>query len=153
MKGLGVMRVRTEKVPEGNEEIVFRYHEMTEEKERILNYLNRTQSTLIGKKDGNQVVLTPEEIIYLESVDGVTYIYTKDEVYSSGLSLAAAEAEFESQGYFRCSKSMVLNIYHIKRLKSEAGNRIDAEMGNGEHVIISRRYAKELRQILKGGIR
>ena len=44
-----------------------------------------------------------------------------------------------------------MNIYQIDRLKSKAENRIDAQMKNGEHVIISRRYAKELRRILKGG--
>ena len=45
---------------------------------------------------------------------------------------------------------MIINIYRIEKLKSESGNRIDAMMDNGEHVIISRRYAKELRSILRG---
>lgn len=46
---------------------------------------------------------------------------------------------------------MILNLYKISFLKSEPGNRIRATMENGEQVMISRRYAKELRQILKGG--
>ena len=43
------------------------------------------------------------------------------------------------------------NIYRIDHLKSEPGNRILATMENGEKVMISRKYAKGLRQILKGG--
>ena len=61
-----------------------------------------------------------------------------------------AEERFARDGFFRCSKSMVINVCHVDRLKSESGNRIDAQMGNGEHVMISRRYAKALRRILKG---
>lgn len=56
----------------------------------------------------------------------------------------------KQKGFFRCSKSMVINIYRINKLKSMSGNRIDVTMDNGEHVIISRRYAKELRSTLKG---
>ena len=47
-------------------------------------------------------------------------------------------------------EKLIINIYRIEKLKSESGNRIDAMMDNGEHVIISRRYAKELRTILRG---
>ena len=52
--------------------------------------------------------------------------------------------------YFRCSKSMIINIYRISRLQSESGGRINAVMENGEHVIISRSYAKEFRRVLRG---
>ena len=58
---------------------------------------------------------------------------------------------YSEEGFFRCSKAMVLNVYRIEKLQSLSGNRIDATMDNGEHVIISRRYAKELRVLLKGG--
>lgn len=145
------MKISIEQVPKEKEEIILRYHEMTEEIQEILDFLKRKDTTLLVKKYGEQVVLTPKQVMYLESVDGVTYVYTPEEVYSSNISLAAAEELFSSQGFFRCSKSMVLNIYQIDRLKSKAENRIDAQMKNGEHVIISRRYAKELRRILKGG--
>ena len=58
---------------------------------------------------------------------------------------------FEERGLFRCAKSMVINIYKIRYLRSEPGNRIRATMDNGEQVMISRKYAKRLRRILKGG--
>lgn len=145
------MRLKLEQVPQGQEELILRYSEMTGEIEELLRYLNREEHTILAKRDGEQVIIRPADVIYLESVEGVTYLYTEDAVYASGISLAAAETEFEAEGFFRCSKSMVINLYHIDKLKSEAGNRIDACMGNGEHVIISRRYAKSLRRILKGG--
>lgn len=147
----GEMKIRLEQIAEGNDEVILRYREMTPQITALLHYLDRTGTMLVGKRDGQQVVLHPRDVIYLESVDGITYLYTPDEVYSSGESLTAAQEKYSEEGYFRCSKSMVMNIYHIDRLQSLSGNRIDAEMSNGEHVIISRHYAKELRRILKGG--
>jgi len=46
---------------------------------------------------------------------------------------------------------MVINIYRISHLQSKPGSRICATMENGEEVMISRKYAKGLRQVLKGG--
>ena len=146
------MKIRIEQISEGEAEVVLRYREKTREMEELLAYLNRRSRTLPCRKDGEDVLVKPGEVIYLESVDGTTYAYTEGEVLQAGISLAGAEAEFAEDGFFRCSKSMVINIYHIERLKSEAGNRIDAMMTGGEHVIISRRYAKTLRRILIGKV-
>ena len=144
------MKIRIEQIKDGEEEVILRYREKTREIEEILSYLNKRSKAILCKKDGEDVLVSPNDVIYLESVDGTTYAYTENEVFQAGLSLAGAEAEFSGAGFFRCSKSMVINVYHIERLKSEAGNRIDAMMTGGEHVIISRRYAKALRKLLRG---
>lgn len=147
------MKVSLEQIANGTEEVIIKYKKMTEQIEGIVNYVNHLEDKprLFVVKDGEQFVIAPQNVIYMESVDGVTYLYTSEEVYRTNLSLAAAEAAYIEEGYFRCSKSMVINIYRIEKLKSQSGNRIDAMMDNGEHVMISRRYAKELRRILKGG--
>ncbi|MBQ6888256.1 MAG: LytTR family transcriptional regulator DNA-binding domain-containing protein [Lachnospiraceae bacterium] len=144
------MKVTLQQISAGTEEVVIKYKDMTEQIEGIVNYINRQEKKLIGLKEGQQYAIPPQNVIYLESVDGVTYLYTSMEVYRTNLSLAAVEAMYMEEGYFRCSKAMIINIYRITKLKSESGNRIDAMMDNGEHVIISRRYAKELRRILRG---
>jgi len=144
------MKIRIEQIKDGETEVVLRYHEKTREVEELLAYLNKRSRTLPCRKDGEDVLVRPGDVIYLESVDGTTYAYTEGEVLQTQLSLAGAEAEYANDGFFRCSKSMVINIYHIERLRSESGRRIDAQMTGGEHVIISRRYAKVLRRILAG---
>lgn len=144
------MKITLQQIAGGKEEVIIKYRQMTEQIEDIVCYIEGAGGKLIGIKDGQQVVVRPQSVIYLESVDGSTYLYTEEEVYKSGLTLVAAETAYAEKGYFRCSKSMVVNIYRIARLKSMPGNRIDATMDNGEHIVISRRYAKELRSILRG---
>lgn len=117
----------------------------------VVTLLETVEKKLIGSCHHTEHVIDPKDVYYGESVDGVTYLYTKEEVYRTAYSLMELEERYSARGYFRCSKSTVLNIHAIKSLRSEVGNRIDACLDNGEHIIISRKYAKVLRLILKGG--
>lgn len=145
------MRVVLQRIREGNEEVVIKYKEMTKQIDGIVKYIESQAEKLMGMKDDKQFVINIYDAIYLESVDGITYLYTDTEIYKLNITLLIFESMYAERGFFRCSKSMILNIYRISSLKSMSGNRINATMDNGEHVIISRRYAKELRTILKEG--
>lgn len=144
------MKVTLEQIKEGTEEVIIRYRRMTDRVEGILKYLDGQNEKVLGWKGEQQCLIGVSSILYLESVDGATFFYTEKEMYRAGHSLALFESLYAQDGFFRCSKSMVINIYRIEKLKSMPGNRIDATMDNGEHIVISRRYAKELRSILKG---
>ena len=146
------MKLTMSRIVQGEDEIIIKYREMNEQIESIIGIVQGKGHKISAYGDGSIHLLFPEEIYYLESVDGVTFAYLKDKVYRVSMSLFELAVCYENRGFFRCSKSMVLNIYKISHLKSEPGNRILATMENGEQVMISRKYAKELRQILKGGL-
>ncbi len=145
------MKLTMNKIPEGEEEVIIRYREMNEQIEAIAGIVQGAGKKIYGEADGRKAMLMPEDIFYLESVDGATYAYLKDKVYKVFESLEKLSVYYEGRGFFRCSKSMVINIYKVDYLKSEPGNRIRATMENEEQVMISRKYAKKLRAILKGG--
>mgnify|MGYP001049109562 CR=1 FL=1 len=143
------MKVTLQQIDRGNEEVIVRYREMTEQLAGIVEYLEGKGEKLAGTRDGKQFFVNIQDILYLESVDGVTWFYTKSEVFRTGYTLALFETLYAQDGFFRCSKSAMLNIDRISMLKSMSGNRIDATMDNGEHIVISRRYAGDLRNILR----
>lgn len=144
------MKVTEEQITSGSDEVIVRYQKKTEEVSRILTFLESGSSRLTGILDGKEYLIRPDHILYMESVDSNTFLYTKEHIFQTPCTLAELTALFPDYGYFRCSKSMIINIYHVQCLNSLPNNRIDATMENGEHVLISRRYAKEFRQILKG---
>lgn len=144
------MKIRLQQMDCGEEEIFIKYRQMTPEIEELIRYVEGHRERLLAVKDGQQFMIGIHEVVYLESVDGMTWLYTEQDVYRTDLTLTFCEACYREKGFFRCSKSMVINIYRIRRLKSMPGNRIDATMDNGEHVVISRHYAGELRKILGG---
>ena len=146
------MKITLQNIVEGTEEVLIKYKNRAEWVDKLVNYLENRMEKLIGWKEKEQYAIHPEKVIYFESVDGSTFLYTSEEVYKINLSLDNLVRLYSEEGYFRCSKGMVLNVYHIEKIRSLSGNRIDDTMDNGEHVIISRRYAKELRILLKGGV-
>lgn len=145
------MKLTMNRITEGCDEVIIRYREMTPQLKAIVSIAQGAEQKLSGTVDKEKVLVSPEEILYLESVDGVTWAYLPDKLCRLGQSLGELAALYAGRGFFRCSKSMVLNIRRIERLKSEPGNRIRATMENGEQVMISRKYAGQLRQILRGG--
>ena len=50
--------------------------------------------------------------------------------------------------FFRCSKSMICNLRKIKSVKAESNARMRAELLNGEVIVITRSYVKELKKKL-----
>lgn len=145
------MKLTLHQITEGEEEVIVRYRRMSEQIETIAAIVQGTEPRIHAAWEGQTLFLRPEKIYYLENVDGVTYAYLEDKVARVPESLRTLEMCYGNRGFFRCSKSMILNLYKISYLKSEPCSRIRATMENGEQVIISRRYAKELRKILKGG--
>jgi len=143
------MKIRIEYIADGENEIVLRCDEINDEILEVMALLNMSKRKISGHKDGELHLLEPSRIYYCESVDNTTFAYTKDNVYKIMNNLSELETSFRDFGFFRCSKSMVINLNAIASLKSEIGNRIDTTLKNDEHIVISRHYAKLLRDVLQ----
>lgn len=145
------MKYTIEQISQGEDELILRYRSLTREVEQILNLMNFPQKKLVVTRGNTQVVVDTSQILYVESVDGKTFVYTAEDVFQVSFSLIQLEGILNTINFFRCSKSMIINIDKVKMLKSLASNRIDATMCNGEHIMISRTYASDFRKRLKGG--
>ncbi len=145
------MKYTINHISTGEDEVIVNYLDMTPEIERIINYIKGEQTKLVGWKDKEQKVVDIKAILYIESVDGKTFAYTKEDVLKLDYTLTQMEQLLNDINFFRCSKSMIINIDKVDSLRSLPSNRIDAQMVNGEHIIISRTYASDFRRILKKG--
>ena len=143
------MKIRIEYIKEGEDEVVLRCKEINDEIVEIMSLLNMKKRKISGEKAGVIHLLEPSHIYYFESVDHVVFAYTEDDVYKTASTLSELETSLCDIGFFRCSKSMIINLKEIISLKSEIGNRIDANMRNSEHIVISRHYAKRFREVIQ----
>ncbi len=144
------MKIDIKKINEGEESVVIRYKDLSPKINKIIDVLNGDDSKLRGKTDEGEVFFSPDDILYLESVDDKVFVYTSDKIMRIEGSLNSFMAAVSDESFFRCSKSMIINVGRVEALKSLSSNRIDATMEGGEHIIISRRYASEFRRLLKG---
>ena len=144
------MRYTINKINKGEDELILNYKEKNPEVEAVLLFMDKRQRKLIGRKNDETIVCTPEEILYIEKVDNKTFVYTDDNEIQVEMSLYSIELFLDDESYFRCSKSMIINVNKVEMLKSMPSNRIDATLVSGEHIIISRTYASDFRKLLKG---
>ena len=145
------MKYTIEKIDTGENEVTVRYSTLTPEIDRIIGILRNEKRTLVGACNNEKLVVDVSEILYIESVDGKSFAYTDTNVIKLEYTLFQLEQLICEISFFRCSKSMIINIDKVKSLRSLASNRIDATMCNGEHVMISRTYASDFRKRLKEG--
>ena len=125
--------------------------DITNEVKRLKRHIDNFETGISGSEDGNTYIVSPNDIFYIESVDKKTFIYTDDKVLSTDKRLYELEEILDNRDYFRCSKSVIININKVVKLKPEITRNILATLSNGEVVVISRRYAMELKKLL--GIR
>ena len=150
MEKIKIMRYQINKINCQEAELILNYKEPDPEVEAAIAFMEKSQKRLIGKKEGQVIVFSPEEVLYFEKVDDKTFAYTDNNVIQVDMSLYSIEVMLDDDRYFRCSKSMIVNISKVSKLKSLPSNRIDVTLTNGEHIIISRTYASNFRKLLKG---
>lgn len=121
---------------------------MTPEVERVLSMLHMLNKQLIGYKVGEMYLIEAADVLYIDTVDKRTFLYTKNEIYETTLKLYELEEQLEEANFFRANKSCIINFRHIASLKSELNRRLLVTMTNGEKMIVSRQYAEYLKEKL-----
>ena len=99
-------------------------------------------------RDNQTHIIDRQDVLYFESVDKRCFIYTASDAYETSLKLYEIEEYMSEMEFFRSSKSQVINILKIKSLCPDFGGRIEVVMENGEKLIVSRQYAKLLKERL-----
>ena len=134
--------------PDKEEEIVIRCHALSDEVTAIINKLRKSESILLGSKDGETFRIAVKDVYYIESVDNKTFICVQKDVFESKQKLYELEELTLGTKLFRCSKSMILNIGMIRSVSASMNGRFEAKLLNGESVVISRQYVPKLKEKL-----
>lgn len=142
------MKVDFETISSPEEEgAVIRAVQKTEYIQTAIDILERGISNVTVSKDGKTYLCKMDAIYYVESVDKKTFIYTKDECYETKKRLYELEEELNIN-FLRCSKAMIINIRKIRSVKADYNGRMNAQLLNGEVIVISRSYVKDLKRRL-----
>lgn len=142
------MRVSIKKDIESGTAVEIHCREITSETERLERYIKRFDEHIIGTANGQAHQIALEQILYIEAVDKKTFLYTAEHVYETEKRLYELEEMLDEKTYFRCSKSVIVNLNKITKLKPEVTRNILATLTNGEVVVISRRNVKALKSLI-----
>ena len=150
-KGLKIHIIYDETVEEPEVTVICR--EINDEISRILRSAESrddrmTNDRLSAVKDGQIFILRYSDIIYFDTADKKTFIYTSGEVYETGLRLYELEEKLPKADFFRANKSCIAGIRHISSIKADIDGRLLLTMDSGDKLWVSRQYASEFRKII-----
>ncbi len=103
---------------------------------------------IVGKHNGETVVIPIGTILYIETVDRRTFAYTHQSVFEINSTISELENNLANTNFVRTGKSCLINLCRVKSLRPYVGGRLLARLNNNEEVIVSRMYAKELKRRL-----
>ncbi|MDE6608482.1 MAG: LytTR family transcriptional regulator DNA-binding domain-containing protein [Lachnospiraceae bacterium] len=117
------------------------YREENEQLEIIRNFFSSLQS-ITGKKDDEVCILHPGSIYYLEVVDRKLFAYQVGEIYQLDYSMKQFLDCFGANGFVQISKNTIVNLYRVKKVKTDLNMRLKLVMDNEEMLILNRTYKK-----------
>ncbi len=142
------MKVTFNKIPQDESEYaVVNAYGRTTAIDTAIGLLENGEQIIMGYKDGENIPCPISKIYYIETVDDKCFAYTKDDCIELRSRLYEVEKALDFR-FFRCSKSMLCNIRKIKSVKAETNARMRAVLLNGEVILITRSYVKEMKKRL-----
>ena len=142
------MRVDVKKDSEESLFVEIHCKDVTNEVSRLERHIKRFNCYIHATEDGEKLNVAIDAILYIESVDKKTFIYTTNRVLLTDKRLYELEELLDKRDFFRCSKSTIIHLNKVTRLKPEINRNIIATLENDENVVISRRYTSELKALL-----
>jgi DNA-binding LytR/AlgR family response regulator len=106
--------------------------------------------SLVVKKNERNYTLTPNQILYFDSIDNKVLCYTSDDIFETSLKLYQIEDLLKHEHFIRINKSTIVNAIKIKSFKSRINGKMELMLISNEKLEISRNYVPKIKEILGG---
>ena len=122
---------------------------------QLIDTVNSERPMLSGRPadedldDGDETMIDPKEIYYLDFVDRKLFAYTADGVFRVMKTLTECEELLWNYGFVRVSKSDLVNVFKIRTLKPAFNMKVYACFDNGEKICVNRSYKKKFDEYLQ----
>ena len=121
----------------------------SKEVENIRDALTETLLDKIVAFQSKEVfILSFDEIIRIYAQDKSVYIKTKDNTYTTRLTIYEFESKADRRNFIRISRSEIVNLDYVKRLDLSFTGTIAVDLANGDVSYVSRRKLKEFKKAL-----
>jgi DNA-binding LytR/AlgR family response regulator len=127
-------------------EIIINCCQTNEQIMRICAGLRMLDKKITGYLNNHVHLMNISEILYIESVDRKTFLYTDNQVYETPLKLYELEDRLSGDDFIRATKSNIINFDKVKSIRGDIGGRMLCTMTNDEVVTVSRQYATVIKQ-------
>lgn len=128
--------------------ILVEYPQLDAQVKRIVHAIRAEEDSVMGEEGGRSYCIPIADIFYAECIDKRTFIYTQSHVYRVSKSLSQLEENLRKYSFARVSKRCLLNVNVLEGLKTLPNSKLEANLVNGEKIIISRTYIPEIKKVI-----
>lgn len=129
-------------------EVTIACSKIDNEVQELLKSLNKVSKKIsVIDKNGIKLIMI-KDILYMESVDKKTFVYTFNNIYESKLKLYEIENELREKGFMRISKKTIINLSQVSNILPDLSRRLILTLENGEKIIVSKQYVLEFKREL-----
>lgn len=132
-------------------QIDIRYSKLSKQLNRIIHYIKQQEHVIEGIIENNIYQIPLNDVLYFETVDRKTFIYTRTQIYECKKNLLTLEHELAETNIVRITKSVLLNVSSLTYVKPYPNHRLLVELSNGEFLIVSRKYIPILQDKIRSG--
>ncbi|UNC92157.1 LytTR family transcriptional regulator DNA-binding domain-containing protein [Candidatus Contubernalis alkaliaceticus] len=100
-------------------------------------------------KDDTTVLLSPEEILYIQTTGGQMEVVTTSGTFEARYTLSALEEKLVGEGFFRSHRSCLVNLQEVKEIVKWSKNSFELNLRTpGFKVPLSKHRVDELKSLL-----
>lgn len=129
-------------------EVIINCPQTDEDILHLVAMLRIHQKKLVGILEGERHLLDVKDILYIDTADKRTFLYTGQTVYECALRLYELEEGLRELDFLRVSRSAIVNFRRIRSIRPELGGRMLVTVDGGERLYVSRQYAGGLKEKL-----
>lgn len=103
---------------------------------------------IASKVEDKTVFFSPNEIDFIESVNGVSQLNVNGEHFTSSQTMSELERQLTTLGFFRCHRSYLVNLQQISELISYSRNSYTLILKNQSKLPLSRSKLADLKALI-----
>lgn len=119
--------------------------EITDEVQRVLNYMRENSDAIIGSADDKSYVIGINEIIKATVQNEHTYLHTGNGKYTTNKRLYEIK-NILGNSFVQISKSVIVRILACKSVEADFGGMLILHLKNGSREYVSRHYVPEFKK-------
>lgn len=122
-----------------------------EQLKKILDLIALEKRTIILETIEGWIQLNTSEMMYVESFGDEIYMHTTEDSQRIKQPLYQLEEMLKPYAFVRIGKSFIVNVNHIRYIRTGFNAKLDLELMDGTHLEVSRSFVKMFKNAL--GIR
>jgi DNA-binding LytR/AlgR family response regulator len=108
----------------------------------------RKPRKIVGKLGQEYFLLNPHEVLAFQADGDVTWILTSKQRYTATQNLRSIEAHLDHGVFRRIHRNAVVNVEQIRKMSMMTSQRWLITLNNGQEFIVSKRQARNVRDVL-----